>query len=178
MNLFVLNFPEVELINQVIDQNRLAQKQLFEQFSPTMLSTCRQYIKDFHDAEDVMLRAFMKVFQYIGQYKNEGSFEGWIRRIMIRECISFLRQRKELTFIEDVNPYQLSAMATHQDKIDDYQVLIDQLPKGCKYVFVLHVIEGYKHQEIAELLNISVGTSKSQLAYAKKLLKQQIESKR
>ncbi|HUH25310.1 MAG TPA: RNA polymerase sigma factor [Flavobacterium sp.] len=178
MNLFVLNFSEVELIDQVMNQNRLAQKQLFEQFSPTMLGTCRQYIKDFHDAEDVMLHAFMKVFQYIGQYKNEGSFEGWIRRIMIRECISFLKQKKELTFIEDVNPYQLSAMATHQDKIDDYQVLIDQLPKGCKYVFVLYVIEGYKHQEIAELLNISVGTSKSQLAYAKKILKQQIEFKR
>lgn len=178
MNLYVLNFSETQLIKQVIDKNRLAQKQLFEHFSPRMLSTCRQYIKDFHDAEDVMLHAFMKVFQNIGHYRNEGSFEGWIRKIMIRECISFLRSKKQLVFIEDVNQKEVAILSTTQDTANEYQKLIDDLPKGCKYVFVLYVIEGYKHQEISDLLHISVGTSKSQLAYAKKLLKQQIEFKR
>ena len=178
MKLYTLKFSENQLIEQVVNQDRLAQKQLFEHYSPTMLSTCRQYIKDFHDAEDVMLHAFMKVFNHINQFKSEGSLEGWIRRIMIRECISFLRQRKELVFLDDVTQSQLSVISTRQESINDYQVLIDKLPIGCKYVFVLSVIEGYKHQEIAELLNISVGTSKSQLAYAKKILKQQIESNR
>lgn len=173
-----LPFIESELIHQVKNKSRMAQKQLFENFSPKMLSTCRQYIKDLHDAEDVMLRGFMKVFQNIEQYRNEGSFEGWIRRIMIRESISFLRAKKEITFIEEASQSVLSVVSHHQEFENDYQKLIDELPKGCKYVFVLSVIEGYKHQEIAEMLEISVGTSKSQLAYAKKLLKQQIELNR
>ncbi|KAA5531893.1 RNA polymerase sigma factor [Paenimyroides baculatum] len=169
------SFTESELINQVQNNNRAAQKQLFDQFSPTMLSTCRQYIKDLHNAEDVMLCAFMKVFQNINQYRNDGSFEGWIRKIMIRESLSFLRSKKELDFIEDANQSVLSVVSESYEISNDYQKLIDDLPKGCRYIFVLNVIEGYKHQEIAEMLNISVGTSKSQLAYAKKLLKQQIE---
>jgi len=169
------SFTESELINQVQKNNRAAQKQLFDQFSPTMLSTCRQYIKDLHNAEDVMLCAFMKVFQNINQYRNDGSFEGWIRKIMIRESLSFLRSKKELDFIEDASESVLSVVSDSYEVSNDYQKLIDDLPKGCRYIFVLSVIEGYKHQEIAEMLNISVGTSKSQLAYAKKLLKQQIE---
>lgn len=168
-------FSESELINQVQNNNRVAQKQLFDMFSPTMLSTCRQYIKDLHNAEDVMLCAFMKVFQNINQYRNDGSFEGWIRKIMIRESLSFLRSKKELDFIEDASQSVLSVVSDSYGVSNDYQKLIDDLPKGCRYIFVLSVIEGYKHQEIAEMLNISVGTSKSQLAYAKKLLKQQIE---
>jgi len=178
LNLYVLNFSEPQLIEQVINRNRLAQKQLFEQYSPRMLSTCRQYIRDFHDAEDVMLHAFMKVFDNIGQYRNDGSFEGWIRRIMIRESISFLRSRKQLVFIEDTRWAELGNLTADAETFGDYEKIIDELPKGCKYVFVLNVIEGYKHHEIAELLNISVGTSKSQLAYAKKILKQKIEFKR
>lgn len=169
------SFTESELINQVQNNNRAAQKQLFDQFSPTMLSTCRQYIKDLHNAEDVMLCAFMKVFQNINQYRNDGSFEGWIRKIMIRESLSFLRSKKELNFIEDASQSVLSVVSDSYEISNDYQKLIDDLPKGCRYIFVLSVIEGYKHQKIAEMLNISVGTSKSQLAYAKKLLKQQIE---
>lgn len=168
-------FSESELINQVQNNNRAAQKQLFDRFSPTMLSTCRQYIKDLHNAEDVMLCAFMKVFQNMNQYRNDGSFEGWIRKIMIRESLSFLRSKKEFDFIDDASQSILSVVSDQYETSNDYQKLIDDLPKGCRYIFVLNVIEGYKHQEIAEMLNISVGTSKSQLAYAKKLLKQQIE---
>ena len=174
----VSKLSEVQLIEQVIYQNRLAQKEFFEKFSPKMLGTCRQYIRDLHEAEDVMLHAFMKVFQNLGQFKNEGSLEGWIRRIMIRECISFLRQKKEAMFMDDISENRLQVLTTEQDTSEDYQALIDALPKGCRYVFILNVIEGYKHQEIAELLHISEGTSKSQLAYAKKLLKQQIELNR
>src|SRR5690554_7317247 len=81
-----------------------------------MLGTCRQYIRDLHEAEDVMLHAFMKVFQNIGQFKNEGSLEGWIRRIMIRECISFLRQKKEYMFVDDVGQNHLRMLTTEDRK--------------------------------------------------------------
>lgn len=175
MSVSVVSISEASLIQQVIRKDRLAQKQLFDQFASKMLSTCRQYMKDLHEAEDVMLCAFMKVYQNIEHYRNEGSFEGWIRRIMIRECISHLRAKKQMVFLEDAHQSLLQQEMVEMDHPDDYQKWIDRLPKGCRYVFVLSVIEGYKHQEIAEMLQISVGTSKSQLAYAKKLLKEQIE---
>lgn len=175
MKSLALSLSEVQLIEQVIQQNRLAQKQLFEQFSPKMLSVCRQYINDLHDAEDVMLHAFMKVFQHIGKFNHEGSFEGWIRRVMIRECISFLRQQKQLVFVDEISPKLMNKQYSQQDHSADYQTMIDNLPSGCKHIFILNAIEGYKHAEIAEMLNISVGTSKSQLAYARKILKQNIK---
>jgi len=158
-----------------MDQNRLAQKQLFEKFSPKMLGVCRQYIKDHHDAEDVMLNGFMKVFQNIQTFNKEGSFEGWIRKIMIRESLTYLRNAKELQLLDDFSNISNEELTVSQDFSNDYQKLIDALPKGCKYIFILYVIEGYKHQEIADMLQISVGTSKSQLAYAKNILKLQIE---
>lgn len=171
----ILNISEIQLIDQVMDQNRLAQKQLFEKFSPKMLGVCRQYIKDHHDAEDVMLNGFMKVFQNIQTFNKEGSFEGWIRKIMIRESLTYLRNAKELQLLDDFSNISNEELTVSQDFSNDYQKLIDALPKGCKYIFILYVIEGYKHQEIADMLQISVGTSKSQLAYAKNILKLQIE---
>ena len=171
----ILNISEIQLIDQVMDQNRLAQKQLFEKFSPKMLGVCRQYIKDHHDAEDVMLNGFMKVFQNIQTFNKEGSFEGWIRKIMIRESLTYLRNAKELQLSDDFSNISNEELTVSQDFSNDYQKLIDALPKGCKYIFILYVIEGYKHQEIADMLQISVGTSKSQLAYAKNILKLQIE---
>lgn len=175
MNLFSIHISEIKLIKLVAKKDRLAQKYLFDLYAPKMLSTCKQYIKDIHEAEDVMLCAFMKVFQKIDCYKGDGSFEGWIRKIMIRECLSFLRSQKEIVYTDDINVSKIADEFSEIDVSNDYQKLIDDLPKGCKYIFILYVIEGYKHSEIAEMLNISVGTSKSQLAYAKNLLKQKIE---
>src|SRR5690606_23850453 len=117
----------------------MAQKQLFENFSPKMLSTCRQYIKDLHDAEDVMLCGFMKVFQNIEQYRKECSFEGWIRIIMIRESISFLRAKKENTIIEEAIQSVLSVVSNHQEFEYNYHELIDESPNGSKYVLVISV---------------------------------------
>lgn len=175
MKVLKLFFNEKKLIEQVIKEDRLAQKQLFEQFSPKMLSVCRQYIKDIHNAEDVMLGGFVKVFLNIHQYNQTGSFEGWIRKVMVRESISFLRQKKELVFVEEISQNQAKKTYHLQEHLEDYQALIDALPNGCKHVFTMYAIEGYKHQEIAEMLNISVGTSKSQLAYARKILKEQLK---
>lgn len=141
-----------------------------------MLSVCRQYINDIHHAEDVMVTGFTKVFKHLSSFKNEGSFEGWIRRIMIREAISFLRTQKNVTFYTDELPENNSTVLTSDNELEvnDIQLLIDELPEGYRIVFLMYAVEGYKHHEIATVLNISEGTSKSQLFKARKMLQQKI----
>lgn len=165
------------LIKKAANNNRDAQQTLFELYATKMLSVCRYYIADLHYAEDVMLNGFFKVFTHLKSFKNEGSFEGWIRRIMIRECISFLRKEKQIEFsIEDLK-YETDyddSINTTMD-VADIQKLIDDLPEGYRIVFVMYAIEGYKHHEIASMLNINEGTSKSQLFKARKLLQEKIK---
>jgi RNA polymerase sigma-70 factor (ECF subfamily) len=140
-----------------------------------MLSVCRQYVKDVHQAEDVMITSFMKVFTSLKNFEHKGSFEGWIRRVIINECISFIRVHKKVKFIEDETYFEETYNNIEsQLSIDDIQSLIDSLPDGYKMVFNLYVIEGYKHHEIAMMLGINEGTSKSQLSHARKMLQDQI----
>jgi RNA polymerase sigma-70 factor (ECF subfamily) len=142
-----------------------------------MLSVCRQYIKDIQLAEDVMITAFMKVFTNLNKFEHKGSFEGWIRRIMVNECISYLRVQKKVKFTEDEIYVEESFNAIDiQFSIDQIQFLIDALPDGYKMVFNLYAIEGYKHNEIAKMLGINEGTSKSQLSHARKMLQTQINT--
>jgi RNA polymerase sigma-70 factor (ECF subfamily) len=173
-----LHQQENELIRLAVENNRQAQQKIYSQFSPKMLSVCRQYIKDIHQAEDIMITAFMKVFTNLKNFQFKGSFEGWIRRIMVNECISFIRVHKKLKYIEDdfvIGRDEESFDAIEsQFSVADIQFLIDSLPDGYKIVFNLYAIEGYKHQEIAVMLGISEGTSKSQLSHARKVLKGQI----
>ena len=175
MKVISLHKEEKELIELAVENNRHAQHQIYSKYAPKMLSVCRQYIKDVHQAEDIMITAFMKVFTNLKNFKHEGSFEGWIRRIMINESISFIRVQKKVKFLEDENFVEEKANNIEsQFSVEDIQFLIDNLPDGYKMVFNLYAIEGYKHQEIAEMLKISEGTSKSQLSHARKLLQQQI----
>ena len=175
MKVINLHQEEKELIKLAVESNRHAQHQIYSKFSPRMLSVCRQYIKDLHQAEDVMIIAFMKVFTNLKKFKHEGSFEGWIRRIMINECISYIRVQKKVMFIEDENYFEESFNTIEsQFSVEDLQFLIDRLPDGYKMVFNLYAIEGYKHQEIATLLGINEGTSKSQLSHARKMLQSNI----
>ena len=171
MKVINLHQEEKEVIELAVENNRHAQQKIYSKFSPKMLSVCRQYIKDIHQAEDIMITAFMKVFTNLKNFKLEGSFEGWIRRIMINECISFIRVQKKVKFLEDENFTEENANNIEsQFSVDDIQFLIDNLPEGYKMVFNLYCIEGYKHQEIATMLGINEGTSKSQLSHARKLL--------
>ncbi|SEQ02577.1 RNA polymerase sigma-70 factor, ECF subfamily [Hyunsoonleella jejuensis] len=172
-----LHKNEGALIKKAIKNNREAQHILFETHAPKMLSVCRYYIKDIQMAEEAMLNGFFKVFKNLKTYKSEGSFEGWIRRIMIRESISYLRQKKSIDFLseEDVSTYDYSNSMETDLEVNDIQKLIDNLPEGYRMVFIMYAIEGYKHFEIAELLHISEGTSKSQLFKARKLLQEQIK---
>jgi len=123
-----------------------------------------------------MITAFMKVFTNLKQFEKKGSFEGWIRRIMINECISYIRVQKKVSFLEEENYSEDSFNNIEsQFSVEDIQFLIDSLPNGYKIIFNLYAIEGFKHKEIASLLGINEGTSKSQLSQARKILKEQIE---
>ncbi|MFD2516476.1 RNA polymerase sigma factor [Salinimicrobium flavum] len=168
---------ESQLIKSAAKNNREAQRRLYERHSGKMLSICRQYVKDLQYAEEVMLTGFFKVFTHLQDFKGEGSFEGWMRKIMIREAISFLRTQKKVEFCDEnieenggsTDPVTSEFSAAH------IQEMIDNLPEGYKMVFLLYAVEGYKHSEIAKMLKISEGTSKSQLFKARKMLKEKLE---
>ncbi|SDL63536.1 RNA polymerase sigma-70 factor, ECF subfamily [Salinimicrobium catena] len=168
---------EAQLIKRAAKNNREAQQKLYERHSPKMLSVCRQYVKDLHDAEEVMLNGFLKGFNHLSDFRNDGSFEGWMRRIMVREAISFLRKQKKIEFATDFS----EEVAAFSDPITSgfnaahIQELIDSLPEGYRMVFVMYTVDGYKHSEIAKMLKISEGTSKSQLFKARKVLQEKLE---
>jgi RNA polymerase sigma-70 factor (ECF subfamily) len=165
-----------QLIKQSLKSNRKAQKQLYDKYAPKMLSLCTYYIKDVQQSEAVMLSGFFKVFTKLAQFENKGSFEGWIRKIMVWESISYLRKKEKLFFTYEIENYE-QAVEDEVElniSIEDLQHYINELPKGCKVVFNLFVIEGYKHVEIAEMLQISEGTSKTQLSRARKALRKMI----
>jgi RNA polymerase sigma-70 factor (ECF subfamily) len=168
---------EAQLIKKAAKNHRDAQHVLYEIHAPKMLSVCRYYIKDVQQAEEVMLNGFFKVFTQLSTFKSEGSFEGWIRRIMVRESISFLRKKKRLEFsADDMEIYEEAYNEVNSElDVEEVQQLIDKLPDGYKMVFNMYAIEGYKHSEIAEMLSIAESTSKSQLFKARKLLQQQIK---
>ena len=178
MKIIQLHQEETKIIKLAVENNRQAQQQIYSKYSPKMLSVCRQYIKDVHQAEDIMITAFMKVFTNLKNFKHEGSFEGWIRRIMINESISYIRVQKKVNYIDDDlvlgRDEESFNNIESQFSVDDIQFLIDNLPDGYKMVFNLYAIEGYKHQEIATMLGINEGTSKSQLSHARKMLQTNI----
>ncbi|HET7361858.1 MAG TPA: RNA polymerase sigma factor [Salinimicrobium sp.] len=171
---------EKKLIARAAEKNRRAQQELYKKHSGKMLAVCRRYIKDLQQAEEVMLNGFYKVFTHLENFKNEGSFEGWVRRIMVRECISYLRSKKKMEFgLEEIEkfPENFTDLETSFE-VEHIQQLIDDLPEGYKMVFVLYAIEGYKHKEIAKMLNIETGTSKSQLYKARQLLQAQLKNQK
>jgi len=175
MKVINLHQDEKNIIEQAVKCNRHAQHNIYTKYSPKMLSVCRNYIKDLQLAEDVMITAFMKVFVNLKNFNHKGSFEGWIRRIMINESISYLSVQKDIKFLDDQEIQDLSYNEIDEKfNVDQIQMLIDGLPGGYKIVFNLYVIEGFKHNEIAKMLNINIGTSKSQLSHARKMLQNQI----
>lgn len=164
---------EAQLIAALKRGESRAHKLVYERFSGKMLAVCTRYCTNRDDAEEVMLDGFMRVFDKISQFREDGSFEGWIRRIMVTESLMFLRKNKQLrqeVALDDtlIEPDYDWADATLNE--NDLLRLIGQLPEGYRSIFNLYAIEGYSHAEIAELLGISEGTSKSQLSRARALL--------
>ena len=174
MKIIPLHNQTNQLIADAIQHKREAQQELFALYSPKMLGVCRQYVKDVHHAEDLLLTGFLKVFKNLSKFKNEGSFEGWIRRIMVNTCISYLRKKHPIQLTDE--DYVFNEQATQSleaTELEDIQKMIDGLPVGYKLVFNLYAVEGYKHAEIAQELGITESTSKSQLFKARKWLQAQ-----
>lgn len=171
---------EKQLINKAASANKQAQQALYDKHAPKMLSICRQYIKDLHFAEDVMVNGFVKVFKHLDSFKHEGSFEGWIRKIMVRESISHLRKQQFVVYDNNIIERNDDLCTTQSSELDvaHIQLLIDALPTGYKAVFILNTIEGYKHQEIAAMLDITESTSKSQLFKARKMLQEKLKQQK
>ncbi|PSR13111.1 MAG: RNA polymerase subunit sigma-70 [Bacteroidetes bacterium] len=166
---------EQELITGCQHADPLAQRALYECYAPTMLGVCRRYLSRTEDAEDVLVESFCKVFEHLDQYSGNGSFEGWIRRIVVNESLMFLRKKHALRNAYEIQEHfdlRSDENIVAELAAQDILFLLDQLPNGYRTVFNLYVVEGYKHREIADLLEISINTSKSQLILAKKRLQQ------
>ena len=158
-------------------QKPKAQKALYDALAPKMLGVCLRYLRDREEAEHVMIGGFVKVFEKIDQYKGDGSFEGWIRRIMVNESLMYLRKSQPMSVdvdVADVEGQLDYEELEHTLHAEDIMKLIMDLPVGYKTVFNLYAIEGFNHAEIASKLGISENTSKSQLSRARKLLQSKL----
>jgi RNA polymerase sigma factor (sigma-70 family) len=171
---------ESTLIEKLREQDRAAQKWLYDRYSPLMFSVCRRYLRSGHDAEEALVSGFFKVFSQIDNFAGSGSFEGWIRRIMVNEALMMLRKKQPLVFPgeewafpDQADGFSIEAELSAREILD----LLDHLPPGYRTVFNLYVLEGFKHHEIADTLGISINTSKSQLILAKEKLRNLLKAK-
>jgi RNA polymerase sigma factor (sigma-70 family) len=180
MQFKIYRAKEDELIKGCLRRDRNAQKLLYDTYSSKMYGLCYRYVKDVMEAEDILVTAFMKVFDKIAQFKNEGSFEGWIRRIVVNEALTYLRRHRSMyleTELEqaDREP-DYNSLSDHLET-EDLLKMIQELPTGYRIVFNLYAIDGYSHKEIAEQLGISENTSKSQLSRARTYLQKVLQEK-
>lgn len=162
------------LIKDCLRGNAIAQKRLYDLFSPGMLGICYRYTKSMNDAEEVLQRGFIKVFINLHQYKMQGDLGAWIRRIIVNTAINYLKRKPQyqldLSF-EESNLHQVIIPdADILLNVKDLLNMVRQLPPGFQTIFNLHAVEGYTHIEIGKMLGINEGTSRSQYARARALL--------
>jgi len=171
------NITDSDLIQGCIDGDPRMQEELYRKFSPKMYAVCLRYAGNNDDAQDLLQDGFIKVFRNLTKFRNEGSFEGWMRRVFVNTSIEHYRRKVHLNsiseqeerIIEDASVSVLDQLAER-----DIVQLVRELSPGYRAVFNLYVIEGYSHKEIADMLQISEGTSKSQLARAKSILQKKV----
>ncbi len=168
-----------ELIRGCIREDATCQKEVFNRYAGRMLGVCHRYARTAADAEDILQDAFIKVFDKIHQFKFEGSFEGWIRRIIVNTALkkyTLRRYEKEVVGYEVKDKDESGMEPTAYSHLTQKEILdlINNLPEGYKLIFNLYVIEGFQHEEIAEMLGIQPGTSRSQLVKARTMLQKQI----
>jgi len=167
-----------QLLKEAGKNDQVAQKRLFEMYSGSMGLVCRRYIKDSHDAEELLLNGFYKFFISIDSfhYINEAALYSWIKKIMVNECLMFLRKKMAFVVISDLPSEDFISNDDVLDKLNAEDVfrLVLELPTGYRTIFNLHAIEGWEHKEISKALGISEGTSKSQLNKARKLLQKNL----
>jgi RNA polymerase sigma factor (sigma-70 family) len=170
------------IIEGCIAGKRSAQNALYRKFSAMMLSVCMRYAQNRDEAEDILQEAFIKIFQNIASFRGEGSFEGWMKRIMINHALNHYRKNKKTPFTQDINEINeqdiigKEEIQGHHEPVsaDILLSLIQLLPQGYRMVFNLYVFEEYSHKEIAKELNISESTSKTQLLKARRMLRRKL----
>ena len=172
------SISESDLIKGCINGDRRMQEELYTRFAPKMYAVCLRYANNADDAQDLLQEGFIKIYRNLHRFRAEGSFEGWIRRVFVNTSIEHFRKKsarlsmvseKEENTIEDTDITALESLAEK-----DIIAIVQELSPGYRTVFNLYVIEGYSHKEIVELLGISEGTSKSQLARAKSVLQKKV----
>jgi len=169
------------LIKACIKGNRNAQKDLYDLFAPKMMVVALRYSKSTVEAQDVLQEGFLKVFQNIGTLSDANSLEGWIRKIIVNTSLNQNRSKIymfPMKEVEESTSYSEEEANLSDLGFKDLLKLIQSLPDGCQVIFNMYAIEGYSHKEISESLMISIGTSKSQLARARELLKSKLEKRR
>ncbi len=170
---------EQDLIKGCKSEDPTAQRYLYDAFGPVLFGLVRRYIKRQDEAEDVFIEGMYQIMTKINQYSGSGSFEGWMKKVMVNQALMHLRKNKHFRLTVELSNVQIPTKITVEDEIAKDEILqcLDMLPTGYRTVFNLYVIEGYKHREIAEMLDISINTSKSQLIQARKRLAEMIKKK-
>lgn len=167
-----------QLLEKCLQNDRKAQNKLYTKYSSRLFGTCLMYAKNYTDAEDILQEGFIKIFKYLKDFRNEGHFEGWMRKVMVTTAINFYKRKNLLN--KDIDPEYVNtpSLAT-PDAIslisnEELLSIVQELPEGYRMVFNLNSIEGYSHKEISEIMNISVNTSKSQLSRARNALQHKL----
>lgn len=166
-----------ELIKRCRAGERKAQELLYKQLASKMMGVCMRYATDRMEAEDMLQNGFIRVFQKLNDYRGEGAFEGWVRRIMVHSSIEYYRKHHKMmqaVVMDEVDEPSVNPLAAAKLDAKDLMALIQQLAPGYRIVFNLYAIEGYSHREIGEIVGITEGASKSQLSRARTILKEQI----
>lgn len=173
MEFKIYRAKEDELIRGCVQRKSAAQKRLYEMYSSKMYALCYRYVREPMEAEDILVTAFTKIFDKIDQFKKEGSFEGWIRRIVVNEALTHLRRNRSMYLETEL---EQAYREPDYDKLSDHLEaedllnMIREMPSGYRIVFNMYAIDGYSHKEIADHLGISENTSKSQLSRARTYL--------
>ncbi|WNH12120.1 RNA polymerase sigma factor [Thalassobellus suaedae] len=175
---------QVDIIEKCKQNNRKAQVQLYNQYCDGMYVVAKRFLKNTHDAEDVVQEAFIKAFTKLHQYKAEVTFGAWLKRIVVNKSIDFLKSKKQLIELEEVHLKVIDIESDDKWLVDDAITIneaksaIDKLPEKYQYVVMLYLIEGYDHQEISEILNISEVASRTQLSRGKTKLQELLKLKK
>jgi len=166
-----------ELINNCKKGNRKAQEQLYRDYSRVLFGVCLKYSRNKTEAEDNLHDSFMVIYNKIGQFKFKGSFEGWIKRITVNTILQKYRKETNLSLVHDnIEEEEVEASSFSEISLASLLQYIQELPNKYRLTFNLYVLDGYSHAEISEMLGTSLGTSKSNLARARMILKEKIEA--
>jgi len=176
-NSLINDISENEIVSGCLKGNVKYQKILFEKYSGKFMTVCMRYANDQMQAEDMLQEGFIRIFNHLNQFKSEGSFEGWMRRIVVNVCLKIIKNKRINFSTDDDSGVQIPDTSTdapsHLSE-DELLRLIKRLPTGYRIIFNLHAIEGFSHDEIGDMLKIKASTSRSQLVKARKMLQQQI----